>query len=190
LVKAPVDIVAQSLQPLKRLATWNPNAMGLTVDTRESIWVFRIQNHPWTIVYAVNVQTRQMCLEAPDAAALSDVLQVPVIFYAASDTGGWRQYSFYDNGSLLERLRADEADAGEEIEFESTWRQVAQPIKNSYHFTLDFIRVQDAYIPGLVVDNRAFAPGQLITVEIDNTHPGEIERIDYLTTSEPNLEDL
>ena len=181
LVKAPVATVAQTLQQVKQWATWIPNAMGHRVDTRGSAWVFRLQGHPWTIVYTLNVRTREMWLEEPDAAALSAALQVPVISYAGSDTGGWLQYYFYDNGILLERLRADQADAGEEIEFESIRRQVTQPIQNSYRFTLAFIREQDAYIPALVMDNIAFAAGQPITVAIDNARPEEIERIDYLT---------
>jgi hypothetical protein len=181
LVKAPVATVAETLQQLKHWATWIPNAMGRRVDTSGSAWVFRFQGHPWTIVYTLNVRTREMWLEEPDAAALSTALQVPVISYAGSDTGGWLQYYFYAKGILLERLRSDQTDAGEEIEFESTWRAVTHPIPRSYPFTLDFIRTQDAYIPAFVINNIAFEAGKSITVAIDNTRPEEIERIDYLT---------
>ncbi len=122
-----------------------------------------------------------------DAQALSADMGVPAIFYGNSDTAGCVEYALFEEGERTELLRYgvedapelfDEAESDEEenddeedddsdeIEFESSRRDLDTSDGNAYEIVEETFRSLDAYAPGIRIDFRT-KPGQERTFKMD-----------------------
>lgn len=178
LVKAPVEPVAQAFSTLRQMNVWVPDAYGREIDIlNESIFVFRLRGHPWSIVYKPLMPVERLYLNEEDARIISELLGTSAIFYGGSDTCATIEYYLFSNGIAVEKLFFEEDG---DIKFQSQLRQIkAEDIEDAYQFTMDFVREQDAYIPG-IVQVEDLIVGQCTILRIEDLLPDEIEQMDYL----------
>ncbi|MEH1900249.1 MAG: hypothetical protein V7L04_02205 [Nostoc sp.] len=179
LVRSSVEPVAQAFSTLKQMNVWVHNAYDHEIEIQnESIFVFQLRGHPWSLIYKPHIFSRRIFLTEEDACSISELLNTSAIYYAGSDTCGTLEYHLYSNGISQEKLSFEE---GIKKEYQSQLRQVkARNIKSAYAFTMNFIREQDAYIPCLI-EVEGLSAGQRTTLRIDDLIPNEVERMDYLT---------
>ncbi|MEH2174675.1 hypothetical protein [Nostoc sp.] len=178
LVRSSVEPVAQTFSNLKQMNIWVHNAYDREIDIQnESIFVFQLRGHPWSLIYKPHISSIRIYLTEEDARSISESLGTSAIYYAASDTCGTIEYQLYSNGISVEKLSYEEEVV---IEFQSQLRQVeAKDIQSAYAFTMNFIREQDAYIPCLI-EVEGLSAGQRTTLRIEDLMLNEVERMDYL----------
>ncbi|MBE9051852.1 hypothetical protein IQ243_15755 [Nostocales cyanobacterium LEGE 11386] len=158
---------------------WIRNAYNCEIDIHdESTVVFQLRGHPWSLIYKPYSSSMKIDLTEEDARNISEFLGTYVIYYAGSDTCGTLEYQLYSNGICLEKLSFEEKF---KCEFQSQIRQIEirNIRKNTYTFTMNFIRDQEAYIP-CIVEVESLKTGQRKTLHIEDLMPNEVERMDYL----------
>ena len=179
LVKAPVEPVAQDLSSLKQMDVWVPNAYNQEILIyRESILIFQFRGHAWSIIYHPYGSGRRSAFEAEEARSLSESLNTDAFFYFGSDSSSTIEYHFFSNGISQEKMFFEEPE--NTLEFQSQLRQIEPgEIEDGYTLAINFVRDQDAYIPGLVAI-EPIKPNQTTTLQIENLSSAELERMDYL----------
>jgi hypothetical protein len=172
-IRAPMDDVAHALAD--RTERWERDVLGREVVLNpQCAFVFRLRGHSWTIIaplfvpvpfgWALVGELRQ------HAPALSAMLKTRIIDFWVSDTTISIGYSLYENGELLEQLRATE-DSGRPGTFTSRLRALQpQNIGNIWEFTHQFLVAQDVLEPGINF-------GYFLSPFLHHPQGGEIVRV-------------
>lgn len=172
LVRADVELVAQAFSQLKHMDFWVRDAYNRELELQtESTLIFQFRGHPWSLIYKFHD------LKEEDALRISESLDTSAIYYTASDTCATLQYHLYRAGVSIEKFSFEEEIS---IQLQSQLRQIeVNEIENGYSFAMDFIREQDAYIPGLIAV-KPLPKYQTAILRIQGLMPDEIARMDYL----------
>lgn len=194
LVRAPIEQVAQTLAQILEADSWERDAYDREIELLgQDFVVFQFRCHSWSSIHQQGSIRFGKSFGEKDAQSLSELMQTRVIHYRASDTSGTIGYQFYEAGQLVERLYFDHStDASNKkgrvlfrpSVFESRLRQLkAENIDNSYTFTHEFMREQDAYIPALTRPQSQ--AGQRVALQLVASGPetfkrNDFERVDYV----------
>ncbi len=183
LVKEEVEKVILALRQIKPWDIWLPNAYNQSVPVHQGTFVLKLRGHSWSYICQPFVSQQPMFLSQAEGLTLSNLLSTELIYYAASDTGGWFRYSFFKQGQMLEELAFEYSDEGGTTEFQSQISQITEEeIENAYGYTLEFLRNRDAYIPDLMMPYFVSEEDikRQVLFNIENLEPSDIDRIDYL----------
>jgi hypothetical protein len=182
LVKESVESSARAFSLLKQMTVWERDAYNREiVINQDSTFVFKLQEHLWSIIFKASLLSNKSILLCEDAQSLSRILSTDAIYYRGSDTMGISHYHFFSNGISAEKFHYEDGTA----EFHSLLRQIDVSEIRAYNFTNDFIQEQNAYVPLLMLgnypeDEKEFVPGNRTILRFENLSPSEVARMDYL----------
>ncbi len=180
LVKAPIEPVAQAFSQARQADIWERDVYDHQIETTkgQGFIVFQLRGHSWTLISEMDFVPHRTPLKNKDAQTLSRLLQTRAIYYRVSDTSGYIGYEFYENGTFIEMLSAEEEIY---LEFESQSRPLKpEEIGSAYIFVYDFMLEQDVYIPALfrVVNQQGYL--RLKGPELEDLVRNDFERLDYI----------
>lgn len=190
LVENSVEKVANTLIDIKGHKVWKKDAYNQVIKVYEnSIFVFQLKGHSWTIILESNKRIPERFLIAEDVKKISEALKTKSFFYSGSDSAGITKYSLFDNGILLEKLYFE----GEVIDFESKVRKFENITEYSgYDLAYFLLQQYDAYIPAISESEErpddspspVLTPGKHCKLLFENLFTEQVERMDYLAYKE------
>ena len=147
LIQAAVDEVSAAMGQLRKVAIWEKDAFGKTIQVPESgFFVFQLKGHMWTAIQRFGWHGRpRHQLSEQDVQTLSHLLKTKVVLYTANDHMGRCGYTLYDNGSLLEELTPVEDNSGW---FQSSLHPSEKEwVEDAYTVTEKFLYDYEIYVP-------------------------------------------
>ncbi|MFG6098435.1 hypothetical protein SPB21_24510 [Leptothoe sp. ISB3NOV94-8A] len=193
LVRAPLQLVAETLTQIKQVKHWYTDVYATSVDIpSQGLILIQFKGHPWTIIRYLKGQTYSGYEE--DAKLLSKELASQALYYFNCDTSGELVYKFYDNGLCQEEMICSH---DEDLTFRSSLTSTEKEDMGSpYLFTEDFLVEQDIYIPAIWIPDLSpmsgknfqdikleffgFLPNSLNAVKFERSY---FERVDYFSIS-------
>ena len=188
LVQASVEQVGQACTQMLSINRWERDVYGCELEliNQNCFLVFQLRNHPWTLIQSFSFLPHEFLFEDEHVQSISLSLNVKVISYLVSDTGGYIGYQLYQGGESIERFYYEGGGYDEDrafpgmYQFQSRLRLLkAEEIINPYRFTYAFVCEQDAYIPAISW-NTGFKVGQKVTLQLQGLEYDDFERMDYL----------
>ena len=193
LVRAPLQLVAETLNQIKQVKHWYTDIYENSVDiSSQGIILIQLKGHLWTIIRYIKGQTYSGY--GADATFLSKELESQALYYFNCDTSGELVYKFYEDGICQEEMICSH---NEGLIFRSSLTSTEQEdIDNPYLFTEDFLVEQDIYIPAIWIPDLSpmsgknfpnikleffgFLPNSLNAVKFERSY---FERVDYFSIS-------
>jgi ankyrin repeat protein len=169
LVRAPVDRTAEAFTKLRGARAWIPDIYEKPVTPTELCFIiFQFSGHAWSLVELLHDDREGGSLSASDALELSRDLQTKVIFYENLDTSGSIAYALCERGEEMEAFSCGPGTLKNGLApiFRSKHRDARTlACGEHYSFVEDFIKSQDAFLPGWSELSRTEEPGSEITIE-------------------------
>lgn len=133
LVRAESRAVADAFAAVRGLNVDHDLRKIKPIATDPAFAVFQLKGHGWTVIETMCVALTPE-LSSADARAVAEKMGTRAIFVAISDTAGSVEYVLYEGSAMLAQFAYDDSQALRELD--------------GFRVASDFLKEQDAYLPG------------------------------------------